>query len=126
MGKVFTGSWGDGSGGKPLRPSPSNARLPLTRQAVQLSPHQRGKPCAAGPRLLGNYRMTKKHFIELANVIRMEQGGPNEFSEGQLRILARFCKSQNGNFNAPRWVSYIAGECGPCGGAVKQTAKENS
>ena len=31
------------------------------------------------------------------------------------RTLARFCKSQNGQFMKERWLSYIKGECGKSG-----------
>lgn len=63
--------------------------------------------------------MSKKHFIELADMIRRAKGTPAEFSEEQIRRLASFCSDQNHNFNWQRWTSYIAGECGPNGGAIK-------
>ena len=61
--------------------------------------------------------MTKKNFIELANVIRNHNDCPDcAFTIGQISRLADFCQSQNPNFNRERWISYIAGECGPSGG----------
>ena len=70
--------------------------------------------------------MTKKHFIALADAIREYQDLPNQglplmnvFTDNQIRMLARFCESQNPNFNRERWLAYIAGKCGPNGGEVK-------
>lgn len=69
--------------------------------------------------------MTKKHFIELADMIRehnrqVRAGLPHtEFADNQIEALASFCKSQNSNFNRERWISYINGECGPNGGDIK-------
>ena len=62
--------------------------------------------------------MTKKHFIALADVIRLGNTGfPGKFSEPQILVLADFCAAQNPQFNRSRWLAYIAGECGPNGGA---------
>jgi hypothetical protein len=71
--------------------------------------------------------MYKKHFIELADLIkaynkRNEGIAELQFSEEQISELAFFCKRQNSNFNRERWLGYIAGECGPNGGAVKKAA----
>lgn len=63
--------------------------------------------------------MSKKHFIALADVIRREQTQNARFSDVQLETLASFCKNQNPAFNRERWLSYIRGECGQNGGAVK-------
>ncbi len=72
--------------------------------------------------------MSKKDFIALANAIREHNRYQQTFSskdrlqlftEDQISILADFCQSQNSNFNRERWLSYIAGECGPSGGKVK-------
>ncbi len=60
--------------------------------------------------------MTKKHFIDLADTIRFQR---DLFSDQAIEELARFCKSQNGQFNKERWIGYIKGECGPSGGSVK-------
>jgi len=66
--------------------------------------------------------MTKKHFIALADAIKGENqsdqltGTSLAFKERTLLALADFCESQNPNFNRERWLSYIAGECGPNGG----------
>lgn len=63
--------------------------------------------------------MTKKHFIALADAIKEhnQQGIP--FLPSQLDTLASFCKLANSNFNRERWLDYIAGECGPNGGKLK-------
>ena len=57
--------------------------------------------------------MTKKHFIALAEYAK-EVG----LTEGQIRILADFCQSQNPNFNRERWLGYIAGTNGKNGGRM--------
>ena len=84
--------------------------------------------------------MSKKHFIELADVIRKPgmlpaavaramthyglnrdtgSAGLHDAIMGAIATeLADFCKSQNGMFNRERWMSYIAGECGPNGGKL--------
>jgi hypothetical protein len=65
--------------------------------------------------------MSKKHFIALADMIRLH--GSFEFNDpftaNQLDALAKFCACQNGQFKRERWLGYIAGECGPNGGRVK-------
>lgn len=63
--------------------------------------------------------MTKKHFIELANVIRREQAQNAAFSRVQLETLAGFCQSVNPRFSRQRWLDYINGKCGPNGGKIK-------
>lgn len=73
--------------------------------------------------------MTKKHFIALADMLRTarigESGkgdgfGYNPFKQEHVDFLADFLASQNPNFNRERWLAYVAGECGPNGGAVKR------
>lgn len=66
--------------------------------------------------------MTKKHFIALADRIN-ETKDIVKFSTFHLGVLADFCKSQNPHFNEERWLSYIAGECGPNGGTIKPPRK---
>jgi hypothetical protein len=64
--------------------------------------------------------MTKKHFIALADAIRKYEMGcayHEWFTESQVKALADFCQSQNPRFNRERWLDYIAGKCGPNGGA---------
>ena len=67
--------------------------------------------------------MSKKHIIALANNIknhnRLVGDHYSRFQYQHIRALAEFCKEQNPRFNAHRWMSYIAGECGPNGGKVK-------
>lgn len=70
--------------------------------------------------------MTKKHFIELANMIREYNAEKRAvfgchaermcFSPEAIGQLANFCASQNPRFNRERWLAYIAGDCGPNGG----------
>jgi len=64
--------------------------------------------------------MSKKHFIALADRIKEHNRTCNhgeQFSDEQLDTLAAFCRSQNSNFKTDRWLDYIAGKCGPNGGA---------
>jgi hypothetical protein len=64
--------------------------------------------------------MTKKHFIELADRIRIfNKNENNPFTQWHIWELADFCQSQNPNFNRERWLDYIDGKCGPSGGKVK-------
>lgn len=62
--------------------------------------------------------MSKKHFIALANVIKIarKQG---MFQNGEVRELANFCKSQNSDFKTDRWFDFIDDKCGQNGGAIK-------
>ena len=66
--------------------------------------------------------MTKKHFIKLANMIRND----GTFTANQQNEIANVCASINPLFNKGRWLNYIAGECGPNGGAIKQTKSDNT
>jgi len=66
--------------------------------------------------------MSKKHFIALADHIRLHNRFCQEkdtFTVEQLAELATFCYQQNPRFNRERWMDYIAGKCGPNGGKVK-------
>ncbi len=69
--------------------------------------------------------MLKKHFIALADAIsfynrqsysQVPAYRKVSFTDDQLAVLADFCQSQNYNFNRERWLGYIHGDCGPCGG----------
>ncbi len=70
--------------------------------------------------------MTKRHFIALASAIKEHNriaGARSRrelFTPAQLSTIARFCASQNYHFDFGRWVGYIAGENGPCGGKVTE------
>lgn len=65
--------------------------------------------------------MTKKHFISLADAIKRHDANHSTgFDYYQLQTLADWCQQQNPQFNRDRWLAYIAGECGPNGGAVKR------
>ena len=61
--------------------------------------------------------MSKKHFIALANYLRDTEQYCEPFTAAQIDHLANFCHAQNSNFNRERWIDYIAGGCGPNGGA---------
>lgn len=74
--------------------------------------------------------MSKRDFIALADAIR-DHGteiDPHSFvritdtplTKDQIDMLADFCARQNPMFNRSRWLDYIAGKCGPNGGAVKK------
>jgi hypothetical protein len=64
--------------------------------------------------------MTKKHFIALADAIKeANRIEPRVFSYRQLQYLADFYANTNPHFNRERWLGYIKGECGPCGGKLK-------
>lgn len=74
--------------------------------------------------------MSKQDFIALADAIR-DHGttiDPHStvritdtpFTKDQVARLAEFCRGQNSRFMKERWMEYIAGECGPGGGAIKQ------
>lgn len=86
--------------------------------------------------------MTKKHFIALADLVKTARTGVchdhacafnegskcdcevqsdarpyNPFKQEHIDFLADYCERMNPNFNRSRWLAYIAGECGPNGGA---------
>ena len=77
--------------------------------------------------------MTKKHFIALADSIKIQRLTFNQFpstekqdrpfTTNQVECLANFCQSQNPRFDRARWIGYINGDNGPNGGKVK-AAKE--
>jgi hypothetical protein len=71
--------------------------------------------------------MTKKHFIALADALRAVRpvfGTPDQLKQWarDVEAVAEFCAGQNGLFKRDRWMGYIAGECGPCGGSAKAKA----
>ncbi len=57
--------------------------------------------------------MSKKHFIQLADMVRDNRAA---FSDAAIEKLADFCRNQNPHFNRARFIDYINGNCGPCGG----------
>jgi hypothetical protein len=78
--------------------------------------------------------MSKQDFVALADTIRDTKPEPYTGNDlyaagweaGKLQqwektrdALAVFCKGQNYDFKRDRWLSYIAGECGPGGGTIK-------
>jgi hypothetical protein len=75
--------------------------------------------------------MTRKHFIELADVIRAHNSIATDYAksgEGEhfqpisiegIESLAAFCARQNPGFNREWWLGYIAGTNGKNGGKVK-------
>lgn len=69
--------------------------------------------------------MSKKHFIALADTIRLHNKWSNwKFEEQHLDVLADFLKSQNPRFDRSLWLDYIDGKCGPSGGTIKSQPKE--
>ena len=77
--------------------------------------------------------MTKKHFIELADMVRetepinlkqKDSRATAEHRQWELMrdALANFCQSQNAQFKRERWLAYVRGECGPNGGTIKKAA----
>ena len=67
--------------------------------------------------------MSKKDFIALADCIRahqyraqQEQASP--IHDDVLETLANFCFTRNHAFKRDRWLGYIAGKNGPCGGKI--------
>ena len=63
--------------------------------------------------------MTKKHFIALAEAMRLEFPVTTDSAAAvdmYLRLerrIADFCDAQNKNFDRNRWLGYIRGENGP-------------
>jgi len=63
--------------------------------------------------------MTKKHFIALADAIRVYNATlPAAAQNVPVSVLADFCATQNPNFDRNRWLDYVAGNCGKNGGKV--------
>ena len=70
--------------------------------------------------------MTKQNFIALADLIRdanachdrEKLAGFAPFNANSIASLAGFCATQNAQFNRQRWLDYVAGKCGPNGGAI--------
>lgn len=67
--------------------------------------------------------MSKKDFIALADTLRpvFGQDSPDDgfTKEEVLGALCFFMRGQNYNFMESRWRDYLAGKCGPGGGAIK-------
>ena len=75
--------------------------------------------------------MSKKHFIALAEAIRLHQQAArqqqaNLFEDDQLQMLERWMRSENSNFNQVRWRGYVEGRCGPNGGEVAAAREQIS
>jgi hypothetical protein len=77
--------------------------------------------------------MSKKDFIALADALR------NAYAQANLRagrtgedmhagvtfaqnFIVNVLAESNPRFKRDRWLSYIAGECGPNGGTIKKVA----
>jgi hypothetical protein len=70
--------------------------------------------------------MSKKNFIALGQAIMehnrvcINRGSMDSlFDPSHLDTLAQFCQSQNPRFLRERWLGFINGQNGPCGGSVK-------
>lgn len=68
--------------------------------------------------------MSKKNFIQLADVIRhfnsiAAYGFTPAFTTEQISALADFCRAQNSAFMRDRWLDYVNGIAGPSGGTIK-------
>ena len=75
--------------------------------------------------------MSNRDFVSLADAIRQDLCGfrmvydkntPDVTGAKVVDMLARFCKHRSCRFNESRWRSYLAGECGLSGGAIKNGA----
>lgn len=78
--------------------------------------------------------ISKQDFIALADALKGINPGdkcpswqsPDKWDglhfqyEWTLKVLAEALEAQNPNFNRERWLSYIAGDCGPNGGSIKK------
>jgi len=65
--------------------------------------------------------MSKRHFIELADMIRENR---EHFNQEAIDALAKWLKGQNPAFMPGRWFDYIDGKCGPNGGAIKSKGRD--
>jgi hypothetical protein len=78
--------------------------------------------------------MSKKDFIALADELRPALTPEHVSASGKVTLgpapiidaLCRFMRGQNPNFKEDRWRDYLAGNCGPGGGAVKVKAEEKT
>ena len=64
--------------------------------------------------------MNKKDFIALADLIRNYKVDDAGNAIVPLDELADFCAKSNSAFKRGRWLEYIAGRCGPNGGARRE------
>lgn len=62
--------------------------------------------------------MTKKHFISLADALAPVR---EHMSDEVKNAILRWCRSENSAFNTGRFMAYMRGECGPCGGKIRVT-----
>lgn len=73
--------------------------------------------------------MGKKDFIALADTLRPILGPDNESElwtgkrEHVVNFLCAFMRGANPRFKEDRWRAYLAGQCGPSGGAIKKAKK---
>lgn len=69
--------------------------------------------------------MTKKHFIALAEVLKIlkKSVGDHLFFEAVLQSITKFCKDSNPNFDEKRFRDYIDGKVRSNGGRVKKSTK---
>lgn len=69
--------------------------------------------------------MSKQDFIALADALRGQRPFPDgcrehDQWEHDCKAISGVCKRANSAFKEDRWFAYIAGECGPNGGTVKE------
>ena len=62
--------------------------------------------------------MTKKDFIRLADYLRHINWKTDE-ARLILGTICDFCKATNPRFDEEKFLGYLAGTCGPNGGAIK-------
>ncbi len=70
--------------------------------------------------------LTKRHFRAIADMIRENSTHREAFTLHQVELIADFCASCNPRFDRERFMRYIAGECGPNGGAVKHAPTQEA
>src|SRR5271166_5021243 len=76
--------------------------------------------------------MSKRDFVALADALRAEKPGdnwnPNKRVQWELDVeaIADVCAASNPRFKRDRWMSYIAGECGPNGGRLASEVKRDA
>jgi hypothetical protein len=71
--------------------------------------------------------MSKRDFVALGDAVRglvTSDDGSSVEMAAVVETLADFCQSTNPRFKRDRWLSYIAGECGPNGGRLASKPRQ--